>query len=205
MLKLLGLIKPYRGRVALVLVLALGQSLANLLLPRLMADIVDKGIVKGDNPTILSIGGSMLLIAIAGTACAVVGSFLSSKIATGFGRMVRGRIFAQVEQFSIHRFDRFSTASLVTRTTNDTTQVQQVLIMLLNMVITAPMMAIGGVVLALSQDASLAWVLIASSPVVMMVFLLIMRKAIPLFYHTQFAGRLMQAMEDAAEDATVAS
>jgi len=180
MLKLFRLIKPYRGYVAIVLVLALAQSIGFLLLPRLMSDIVDKGIVKGDQRAILETGGLMLLTSIVGTLCAIAGSFYSSKVATGFGRILRGAIFARVEHFSIHQFDRFGSASLVTRTTNDTTQVQQMLIMMLTMVITAPMMAIGGVALALSQDTQLAWVLIAVMPVMALVFGLIMRGAMPL-------------------------
>jgi ATP-binding cassette, subfamily B, multidrug efflux pump len=180
MLKLFRLIRPYRGYVAIVLVLALAQSIGFLLLPRLMSDIVDKGIVKGDQRAILQIGGLMLLTSIVGTLCAIAGSYYSSKVATGFGRILRGAIFARVEHFSIHQFDRFGSASLVTRTTNDTTQVQQMLIMMLTMVITAPMMAIGGVALALSQDTQLAWVLIAVMPVMALVFGLIMRGAMPL-------------------------
>ena len=180
MLKLFRLIKPYKGYVAIVLVLALAQSIGTLLLPRLMSDIVDKGIVKGDQRAILEIGGVMLLISIVATLCAIAGSYYSSKVATGFGRILRGAIFARVEHFSIHQFDRFSTASLVTRTTNDTTQVQQMLIMMLTMVITAPMMAIGGVILALSQDTQLAWVLVAVMPVMALVFGVILRAAIPL-------------------------
>lgn len=181
MLKLLRHMQPYRASVAVVLMLALAQSLANLYLPRLMADIVDEGIAKGDTRAIVVIGGWMLLIAVAATGCAVAGSYYASRIATGFGRIVRSRIFARVEHFSVHQFARFSTASLITRTTNDTTQVQQVLIMMLSMVVTAPMMAIGGVLLALSQDVSLAWVLITTIPIVAIVFLLIMRRAVPLF------------------------
>jgi len=180
MLKLFRLIRPYRGYVAIVLVLALAQSIGFLLLPRLMSDIVDKGIVKGDQRAILRIGGFMLLTSIFGTLCAIAGSYFASKVATGFGRILRGAIFARVEHFSVHQFDRFGSASLVTRTTNDTTQVQQMLIMMLTMVITAPMMAIGGVALALSQDTQLAWVLIAVMPVMALVFGLIMRGAIPL-------------------------
>jgi ATP-binding cassette subfamily B protein len=180
MLKLFRLIKPYRGSVALVMVLALAQSIGFLLLPRLMSDIVDKGIVKGDQRAIIETGGLMLLMSVIATLCAIAGSFYSSKVATGFGRILRGAIFARVEHFSIHQFDRFSAASLVTRTTNDTTQVQQMVIMGLTMVITAPMMAIGGVILALSQDTQLAWVLIAVMPVMALVFGLIMRGAIPL-------------------------
>jgi ATP-binding cassette subfamily B protein len=163
-----------------VLVLALAQSIGFLLLPRLMSDIVDKGIVKGDERAILETGGLMLLMSIVATLCAIAGSYYSSKVATGFGRILRGAIFARVEHFSIHQFDRVGTASLVTRTTNDTTQVQQMLIMMLTMVITAPMIAIGGVILALSQDTQLAWVLIAVMPVMALVFGLIMRGAIPL-------------------------
>src|SRR5215467_6214669 len=180
MLKLFRLIRPYRGSVAIVLVLALAQSIGFLLLPRLMSDIVDKGIVKGDQRAILEIGGLMLLISIVATGAAIAGSYFSAKVATGFGRILRGEIFKRVEHFSIHQFDRFSSASLVIRTTNDTTQVQQMLIMMLTMVITAPMMAIGGVILALSQDTQLAWVLIAVMPVMALVFGLIMKGAIPL-------------------------
>src|SRR5262252_7888046 len=180
MLKLLRLLKPYRGQVALVLVLALAQSIGFLLLPRLMSDIVDKGIVKGDQRAILETGGLMLLMSVVATLCAIAGSYCSSKVATGFGRTLRGAIFARVEHFSIHQFERFSSASLVTRTTNDTTQVQQMLIMMLTMVITAPMMAIGGVILALSQDAELAWVLLAVMPVMAVVFTVILRAAVPL-------------------------
>jgi ATP-binding cassette subfamily B protein len=180
MLKLFRLIKPYRAYVAIVLVLALAQSIGFLLLPRLMSDIVDKGIVRGDQRAILQTGGLMLLMSSVGTLCAIAGSYYSSKVATGFGRILRGEIFARVEHFSIHQFDRFGSASLVTRTTNDTTQVQQMLVMMLTMVITAPMMAIGGVILALSQDTQLAWVLIAVMPVMALMFGLIMRGAVPL-------------------------
>jgi ATP-binding cassette subfamily B multidrug efflux pump len=180
MLKLLRLLKAHQGHVAIVLGLAMAQSIGSLLLPRMMSDIVDKGIVKGDQRAIVEIGGVMLLISFATTACAIAGSFYAAKAATGFGRILRGTIFARVEHFSIHQFDRFGAASLVTRTTNDTTQVQQMLIMMLTMVITAPMLAVGGVILALSQDTQLAWVLIAVMPVMALVFTVILRGAVPL-------------------------
>jgi len=180
MLKLFRLLAPYRGYVVMVLVLALAQSLGSLLLPRLMADVVDKGIVRGDQRAIVEIGGLMLLISILATLCAVASSYYSAKVSTGFGRILRGAVFARAEHFSIRQFDGFGAASLVTRTTNDTTQVQQMLLMMLTMVIMAPMMAIGGVILALSQDAQLAWVLIAVMPIMAAVFALIMRGAVPL-------------------------
>ena len=180
MLKLFRFLAPDRGRLVLVLVLALAQSVSSLLLPRLMADIVDHGIVRGDQGAIYRTGGLMLLMSIVATLCAIVGSYYSAQVATGFGRRLRGAIFARVEHFSIHQFDRYGSASLVTRTTNDTTQVQQMLIMMLMVVIVAPMMAIGGVILAVSQDAQLAWVLIAVMPIMAVVFALIMRRSVPL-------------------------
>jgi len=185
MLKLFAFLRPFRGSVALVLALALAQSLASLYLPRLMADIVDHGIVPDDRRQIMIYGALMLLMALVSTAASVSSAYFSAKVASGFGRDVRNKIFDRVAHFSVHQFDRFSTASLITRTTNDTTQVQQVLIMLMTMVITAPMMAIGGIVLSLSQDARLARVLIAVIPIMAIVFFLIMRKAVPLFQQMQ--------------------
>jgi ATP-binding cassette subfamily B protein len=180
MLKLFRLLTAFRGAVVLVLVLALAQSIGFLLLPRLMSDIVDKGIVRGDQRAILETGGLMLLMSSAATLCAIGGSYFAAKVATGFGRALRGRIFARVEHLSVRQFERFGAASLTTRTTNDTTQVQQMLVMMLTMVITAPMMMIGGIVLALSQDAQLAWVLLAVMPVMAVVFGVILRAAVPL-------------------------
>jgi ATP-binding cassette, subfamily B, multidrug efflux pump len=185
MVKLLRLIKPYRLPLAFVLVLAFFQSLANLYLPTLMANIVDVGIVQGDTDYILRIGGMMLVIAVGGTACAVAATFLSARISIGFGRIVRQQLFTQVGNFSLHEFDTFSTASLITRTTNDTTQIQQVLTMILNMTITAPMMIIGGIILALTQDAALTGILVAAMPVVAAVFVVVMKQAIPLFQSMQ--------------------
>lgn len=181
MFALFRLARPYRGRVGLILLLALVQSLANLFLPRLMGEVVDRGIVTGDTAAIVRTGALMLLMALGATACAVAGSYHSAQVATGLGRIVRGEVFSRVARYSVHQFAERGSASLVTRTTNDTAQVQQMLIMLLNTVITAPMMAIGGVLLALSQDATLAGVLVVVIPVVGTVFLLIMRGAIPLF------------------------
>ncbi|HET9014746.1 MAG TPA: ABC transporter ATP-binding protein [Thermomicrobiaceae bacterium] len=185
MTRLLRLLKPYRANLALVLLLALLQSIANLALPTLMANIVDNGIVKSDTNYILRVGGVMLLVTIAGMLCAVAGAFFASRVAIGFGRILRARIFTHVQSFSLQAFDTFSTASLITRTTNDTTQVQQVVTMTLLMVITAPMMAIGGIILALTEDRSLSWILVVAIPVVFLVFVVTLRKAVPLFQAMQ--------------------
>ncbi|MGE0815673.1 MAG: ABC transporter ATP-binding protein [Vicinamibacterales bacterium] len=185
MLKLFRLLAPRRAWLGAVLALAFAQSLANLYLPRLMADIVDHGIVPGDTWRIVEIGGLMLAVAVIGTGCAIGASFFSSRVANGFGRDLRERVFARVARLSLHQFDGVGTASLITRTTNDTTQVQQVALMLLGMAVPAPMMATGGVLLSLSQDARLARVLLVVIPILSVVLFLIMRGAIPLFQQMQ--------------------
>ncbi|GCE06512.1 ABC transporter ATP-binding protein [Dictyobacter aurantiacus] len=189
MIKLFRFLQPYRWYVAIVLVLVLLQSLSDLYLPTLMADIVDTGIVKGDTNYILRVGGFMLLIAIGGAICTVIASYFSSKTAVGFGQIVRAKIFNRVEQFSLHEFDKVGTASLITRTTNDTTQVQQVLIIMLRMMISAPMMCIGGIIMALSQDVQLSWIFVVSLPIIILTILIITGRAIPLF-------KIMQAKID---------
>lgn len=181
MLKLFSLLKAYRITIVAIFVLVFLQSLANLYLPTLIADIVNNGIVKGDTNYILRVGGIMLLVTILGTICAVVGSFYSARVAIGFGRQIRGKLFNHVSSFSLHEFDRVSTASLITRTTNDTTQVQMVLIIILNMMISAPLILIGGLILAYGQDAVLTLVLLAVIPILVAMIILIMRTAIPLF------------------------
>jgi len=181
MIKLLRFMKPYRWTVALVLVLAFAQAMANLYLPKLMADIVDNGIVKGDNGYIWRTGGIMLLITLGGVICAVIGSFFAARVAVGFGKIIRASLFTRVEQFSLHEFDTVSTASLITRTTNDTTQVQQVWVIILGIMVTAPMMIIGGIILAVIQDTGLAWILVVIMPILVGAIVLLMSKAIPLF------------------------
>jgi len=146
-----------------------------------MADIVDKGVVTGDTDYIWKIGGLMLLVAAVGMICSIVASFYSAKAASGFGKLLRSKIFSHVGNFSLHEFDKLGTASLITRTTNDITQVQQVLIMMLRMMVMAPMMCIGGIIMALSKDAKLTLVLAVSLPVLVITIVVIARKGMPLF------------------------
>ncbi len=181
MIKLLRFMKPYRMTVVFVLILAFVQSMANLYLPTLMADIVNNGIVKDDIGYIWRTGGLMLLVTVGGTIAAIIGSFYSARVATGFGKILRHNIFTRVEKFSLHEFDTVGAASLITRTTNDTTQVQQVWIVILGMMVTAPMMAIGGIILAVNQDATLSWILVVVIPILVGAIILLMSRAIPLF------------------------
>lgn len=181
MMKLFRFLKPFRLPVAFVLGLVFFQSLAELYLPTLMSDIVDIGIVNGDTAYIWKMGGWMLLVAAGGTLCAIAGSYLSAKVASGFGRNLRRRLFTHVENFSLQEFDKIGTASLITRTTNDITQVQQVLVMILRMMISAPMMCIGGIIMAVSKDAKLTLVLAVVIPVLALAIFAVAGKGIPLF------------------------
>ena len=142
MFKLFRNLKPYAFIVAMVVVLVAGQTIAELYLPTLMSDIVDKGIVNGDTAYILRIGGVMLLVALADMACAFVAALLSARASMGFGRDLRRKVFTHVEGFSLHEFDIIGTPSLITRTTNDVTQVQMFTMIMLRMLIMSPIMAI---------------------------------------------------------------
>ena len=185
MIKILKNLNPYKWVVLAVVLLVFGQSMAELFLPTLMADIIDNGVVKGDIPYIWRIGGWMLLVSAIGAVAAVFASFYSSQAAMGLGRDLRQKVFKHVGQFSLQEFDEVGTASLITRTTNDITQVQQVVIMMLRMVISAPIMLVGGVIMAVSKDARLSLVIIGAMPVLAIAILLILKYGMPLFQKVQ--------------------
>lgn len=185
MIKLLKRLVSYKWAVLMVLLFVFAQSLADLFLPTLMADIIDNGVVTGDTGYIWRMGGIMLGVTGLGALAAVVASFYSSKAAMGFGRDLRRHVFNHVERFSLEEFDRIGTASLITRTTNDITQVQQVIIMMLRMVVSAPIMFVGGLIMATSKDATLSLVIVAAMPVLVLSIFLIFWKAMPLFKEVQ--------------------
>ena len=189
MIKLFRFLGPFKVSIAAVLVLVMCQAISALYLPTLMADIVDNGIIPNDITYIVQVGGLMLAVAAGSMICAAVASFLSSTVSMGLGRTVRGEIFTRVERFSLHEFDKFGIATLITRTTNDVTQVQMVTMIILRMMIYAPMIGIGGIIMALSLDKPLTLVLAVSIPVLIVAIALIARKGIPLF-------RLMQVKID---------
>jgi ATP-binding cassette subfamily B multidrug efflux pump len=181
MIRISRYLKPYSVPIAATLVFVFLQTLSTLYLPTLIADIVDHGIARRDIGYIDHIGAEMLAISAAGMICAVAGTFLSSRIAVGFGRDVRSRLFTHVESFSLREMDRFGAATLITRTTNDVTQVQMVVLIILRMMIMAPIMAIGGIFLALQQDRPLTLVLAVAIPILVTAIFLIARVAVPLF------------------------
>ncbi len=181
MIKLLKYLKPFWRSVVLVLVLVLLQSLTQLLLPTLMADIVDQGIAKGNNAIIFRLGGIMLVVALGNAACAMGASFFSARLSMGYGRVLRNEVFSHVQKFSLREYNKFGAASLITRVTNDITQVQMVVLMSLRMLFTAPLMMIGGIVLAVSRDPNLSRLLLILLPVMTVAVLAIAYLVMPLF------------------------
>ena len=197
MIKLFRFLKPYTMQIIAILVLIFIQVIANLYLPTLMADIVDKGIVqKGTLQTvsflgfsgsykgidyILRIGGIMLIISAGGVLCSIVAAFFSSRTAVAFGRIIRNKLFAKVEGFSLHEFDKVGTATLITRTTNDVTQIQTVTVMIFSIMLFAPLTAIGGVVMALREDRPLTWIFAVVVPLLGIIIGITLKFAMPLF------------------------
>jgi ATP-binding cassette subfamily B protein len=185
MLKLFRFLKPYAVPIGIVLVLVFFQVMGDLYLPTLMSDIINKGVMGGDIDYIWKTGGLMLLITGGSFLCALFSSLLSSQAATGFGKDLRATVFAKVEGFSLHEFDKFGSATLITRTTNDITQVQMVTIMILRLMVMAPIMAVGGAIMAYSKDRPLTLVFAVAIPVLAIVIVILASKAMPLFRSIQ--------------------
>lgn len=178
---LLRFLKPYRFQIACVLLLIFGQTMADLYLPTLMSDIINTGVVKGDVGYIWRVGRLMMLVALGGTTASIVAALLSSRTAMGLGKDLRDAIFAHVEKFSLREFDKLGTPSLITRNTNDVTQIQMVAIIMMRMMVSAPIMCIGGLIMALSKDKGLTWILAVTLPILAAMVLLVATKGISLF------------------------
>ncbi len=185
MIRLMRYLKPYSLQVAGVLILTLAGVFSELLLPRLMGNIVDRGVATGDLKYIYNTGGVMLAIAILGTAATVISRYMSSKAAVAFGRDLRSDVFKTVESFSLNEIDKMGTSSLITRTTNDVSQMQNITIMSMRMMIRAPFMMIGGIIMATSTNLELSKVLLISAPVLVVVIWIIGVKGFPLFKEIQ--------------------
>ena len=185
MLRLISMLKPFTVPVIAVFIIVFGQCMADLYLPTLMSDIVNNGITNSDVDYIFSTGIKMLLVAMGGSLCAVGASFLASHIAIGVSEMLRARIFRTVTAYSVDEFDTFGTPSLVTRSTNDVMQIQNVLIMIQRMMIAAPITAVGGMILALQKDSGLAWIILVAIPILGTFIGAVAAKGFPLFQAIQ--------------------
>jgi ATP-binding cassette, subfamily B, multidrug efflux pump len=159
MKKILGNLKPFFWSIVVVFILVFITTMTDLALPDFMSRIVDIGIVKGDSNYILSTGMEMIFIALIGALATVGVSFLAAKISAGVSKNIREEIFAKAESFSLIEFNKFGTSSLITRTTNDVQQVQMAVFMILRIALSAPIMAVGGIVKAVDKNPSMSWII----------------------------------------------
>lgn len=185
MFKLLKFAKPYVFLLAVLGVFTYFQVKANLALPDYMARIINDGIMAKNNDVIYQNGGVMIAITLGGALCAVVVGLLAARIATAFSRDIRNKVFAKVESFSIAEFDRFSTASLITRTTNDIQQIQMTTIMILRLVLMAPLMAVGALQAAIANAPSMSWIIALASGLLVIIISLLFYVTIPRFKKIQ--------------------
>ena len=181
MLKLLKYLKPYIWQLILLVVLIYGSVEATLQLPDYMARIVNDGIVAQNNSVVIHTGLLMLLVALGGAAATVGIGYLSSRIGTGFAKNVREKVFAKVESFSLVEFNKFSTASLITRSTNDIQQIQIVLILILRMVLQAPIMGLGAILKAYHTAPSMSWIIALAVSVMLGMIIVLFTIALPKF------------------------
>ena len=178
-------LKPFRILIIFTILLTFGQVMADLLLPNIMADIVNEGIAKGNTNLIIHKGIIMLAIALVGITCAISSGFLASRTSLGIGRNMRSAIFAHISKYSLEEFDKLGTASLITRTTNDVQQIQHTIFMVLRIMMRAPVMCIGAIFMAIQKDRPLSIILLIILPFVGALIFLIIRKAMPLFRKIQ--------------------
>lgn len=181
MVKLFRFLRPYLWLLFWVMLVLFAQSIAELYLPTLMAEVVNNGMMKGDTSYIWKYGSYMLIVALVGSFCSIIGSYLSSIIGMGFGRDVRAGVFSRVESYSLNEFDRIGTASLITRTTNDIIQVQTLVIMGLRFMVFAPIMCVGGIIMAYSKDKQLTLILAVVLPVMLLLIGILAKYIVPLF------------------------
>ncbi|MCC6943515.1 MAG: ABC transporter ATP-binding protein, partial [Thermomicrobiales bacterium] len=185
MLRLAHYLRPYIIPLVAMVLLLIGQVVANLSLPDYMAHIVNEGIVGNDSDVILSTGLRMLLVALAGGLCTISAAFLASRIAAGFTRELRNDTFSRVEAFSPLEFSRFSTASLITRCTNDMQQIQMGLFMILRLALMAPLMGIGSVIKAYHLAPSMSWIMGVAVAVLLVIISTLVAISLPRYSRLQ--------------------
>jgi ATP-binding cassette subfamily B protein len=178
-------LRPYQKPIALLVLLQFLQTCATLYLPTLNADIIDTGVVNGDTGYILSFGGLMIGISLAQVVCNVGAVYYGARTAAAIGRDMRAGVFDRVQSFSAREVGHFGAPSLITRTTNDVQQIQMLALMTFTLMVSAPIMCVGGIVLALGLDVPLSGVLVAVVPVLGICVTLIVRRLRPLFRSMQ--------------------
>ncbi|MEV6342462.1 ABC transporter ATP-binding protein [Actinoplanes sp. NPDC051851] len=190
-------LRPYWKDISLVVLFQFLQTLATLYLPTLNADIIDNGVIKGDTGYVLQVGGGMLGITVLQIAAQIVAVYFGARTAMAVGRDVRTAIFSRVQTFSAREVGQFGAPSLITRTTNDVQQVQMLVLLTFTLMVSAPIMCVGGIVLALRQDVPLSSLLLVVIPVLIAVVALIITRMRPLFRQMQVKiDRVNQVMRE---------
>ncbi len=174
-------LRPFRGQITGVIVFQLVGTIASLYLPTLNADIIDRGVARGDSGYIVSTGGVMLTITLLQIVCSIVAVYFGARAAMGLGRDVRAAVFHRVGSFSEREVTHFGAPSLITRSTNDVQQVQMVVMMAATLAVMAPIMCVGGIIMALRQDLGLSWLLVVSVPILLIAVGLIVSRMVPQF------------------------
>ena len=174
-------LRPYTGLLLCVLVLQFAQVMASLYLPTLNADIIDKGVATGDTGYIWRMGAFMLVVSVGQGVCSVAATYLAARSTMSMGRDLRGEVFERVSGFSEREITAFGAGSLITRNTNDVQQVQMLVMMGCTMLVTAPVMAVGGIIMAITRAPSLSWLIGVSVPVLLVAVGLIVGRMLPLF------------------------
>jgi ATP-binding cassette subfamily B protein len=178
-------LRPYSRQIAILVVLLVAQTMGNLYLPNLNADIINNGVVEGHLHYILSTGEVMLILTLLVGVCAVIAVYWASRVAMGAGADIREAVFTRVQSFSARDMNHFGTASLITRNTNDIQQIQLFLQMALTMMVIAPIMCVGGIILAIREGAQLSTLLLVAVPVMGAFIGLVMVRVIPQFRSMQ--------------------
>ncbi|MEV7967868.1 ABC transporter ATP-binding protein [Sphaerisporangium sp. NPDC088356] len=174
-------LRPYSSALAAVVLFQLVGTIASLYLPSLNADIIDQGVAAGDTGYILSTGGWMLAVSLVQIGCSIAAVYYGARVAAGFGRDVRSSVFHQVGAFSAREVAQFGAPSLITRSTNDVQQVQMLVVMTCTMLVAAPIMGLGGIIMALRQDIGLSWLMLVCVPALLISIGLIVSRMVPQF------------------------
>lgn len=178
-------LSKHTNKIVFIVLFTFGNVFSTLFLPNLMSQIVDKGLANADVPYILKTSVFMLLTSIVGSMCTILVGLLAAKVAASVATDLRSRIFKKTSHFTLNQFDGFGASSLITRTTNDVTQIQQVTTMILRMVLTAPIMMVGAIFMAVQKSPKMSAVLVITVPMLLLVVFLLIRKAMPLFESIQ--------------------
>ena len=197
MKKVLKELKPYYLLIVLSTIFIFVQVILNLYLPNLMSDIINNGIVGQSMDNVWKYGRDMLIVTLIAMVFTISVSFIAAKVSSGFARRLRKSVYEKVQTFSLEEYNKISTSSLITRTTNDVTQVQNLTLMAIRMMVQAPLMCIGGIIMAVSKNVQLSFVFLVIIPSLLLLIALVAKKVVPMFTKLQnFTDRLNQVVRE---------